>query len=659
MARRARSETAQKGAGQPWDGAAGLARAALIAVVLVLAVWASPARAATGIPVLLAPTASSTHSSPLSIEYELPEAGVGATISFLQSAGSPVIVTLTPAAQAAGKHHFFLNLGSLASETANVANASATSLPDGEYTVDLSYQNAALEPSASVLAEKVVIKTHTDAPVLTEPTSGETFRKPFTVSYTLPEAALAGSVRLVLFSAQAGTKTVVLTNTGAGTHTAEIVPSNLAAGTGVASASSERLPTGSYQLAISYQDVLGNPAASTAPITVGIAYPLCEVGSYSASGGEEPCTKAPKGYFVENEGAMVAEECEVGRYAPEEGSNVCLPAAPGHYVPATGAKAELECEQGTYSDVTGRSSCFSAPFGHYAPKGAAFATACPAGHYDAHTNSPSAEFCEFDSPGSYSGEGAAEAIPCVPGKYAFADGSETCLPAPAGSYVPGIGASIAIPCPAGTFAPVTGSVSCMTTPENTYATGGASEATLCPAGTHSPAGASSCTAVSKETSADGSSQTSTTTTTTTTTTTAPGTNASKPPATSLPSPVAIAPVSGPATKFAIAAARHGISLARTRSQRYAVTCSAATTVQVRAAALIVAGKKRLTLAAHALTLKCRAAKATEATASFKLTASAKELLARHGTSVKLAVRVYATVPAAGGLLASATLRGRP
>jgi len=74
MGRRARSETAQQGTGQPWDGAAGLARAAIIAVVLALAVWASPAHAATCAPELNAPTASSTHGSPLSIEYALLEA---------------------------------------------------------------------------------------------------------------------------------------------------------------------------------------------------------------------------------------------------------------------------------------------------------------------------------------------------------------------------------------------------------------------------------------------------------------------------------------------------------------------------------------------------------------------------------------------------------
>jgi hypothetical protein len=650
MGRRARSEITRQIQGQSWDGAAGLLAAALIAAVLALAISASSALAVTGAPELIAPTASSAHSSPLSIEYKLPEAGSTASISFVPTTGPTIVVTLTSPARAAGKHHFFLELGALESETANVAKASAASLPDGVYTVLISYQDAAEDPAATASAEKVTIKTQTSTPAISQPTSGQSFRKPFTVKYTLPEAALPGSAKLLLIGTHAGTKTLVLTNAEAGTHAAEVLPSDPALGAGVASAPSERLPTDSYQLALIYQDALDNPIAS-ASVSIEIAYPLCKAGSYSASGGEEPCTNAPKGYFVAGEGAMTAAECPAGYFADEEGLSICVPAAPGHYVPATGAKAELECEQGTYSDETGRSSCVAAPLGHYAPKGAIFPTACPAGKFDAHTNSPSAEFCEYDSPGWYSGEGADEPIPCVPGKYAFAYGSEICLPAPAGSYVPAIGASDPIPCPAGTFAPVAESIRCTTTPADTFATGGASEATPCPTDTHSPAGASSCTAVSKETSASDSSQTSTSTGSTTTTTSA----TAKPVA---PSPVSVAPVAAHATKFAIAAAKHGASLAKTRRQRYLVICGAAMTVQLRVAATVRAGKSHLALAARTLTLKCKAGKSTEATASFELSAPAKQLLAKHGVSAKLAVRAYAPASAGGKLLTSATLPGR-
>jgi hypothetical protein len=292
-----------------------------------------------------------------------------------------------------------------------------------------------------------------------------------------------------------------------------------------------------------------------------------------------------------------------------------------------------------------------APFGHYAPKGSVFPIACVAGRYDAHTNSPSAEFCEFDSPGWYSGEGAAEPIPCVPGKYASSYGSEACTPAPPGSYVPSIGASVATACPAGTYASTAASVSCTTTPADTYATGGAAEPTPCPAGTHAPEGASSCATAIGDTAAGASTQTSAATSTST------ANDAAKSATAQSPAPVSIAPVAVPTATYAIAASKHGASLLRTSRQRYALTCSTATTVQLRAVAVIGTGRKHLTLAARTAKLACGAAKPTEATASFKLTRAAKQLLHERGASVKLTVRVYATGAAAGTRLAGGTLRG--
>jgi hypothetical protein len=587
---------------------------------LCLAVSVSPATAATAPPVLIAPTTSSAHNSPLSVEYELPEAGSAATISFVPTSGPTVVVTLTSPAEAAGKHHFFLSLHELASETANVSKASTSSLPDGEYAVAVSYQNIAKELAATATAEKVRIKTVTATPAVIEPTAGHSFDEPFKVAYALPEAGLTGTVKLVLEGTHGETETLVLVGGSAGSHVAEVIPSSPSSGVGVLAGPTERLPTDSYHLSLSYQDVLGNPAAS-ASVTVGIAYPLCKPGTYSASG-EEPCTNAPKGTFTGTDGATKATDCAVGRFAPEEGLTECLIASPGHYVPGTGAKSELECEQGTYSDETGRSACLPAPIGHYAAKGSVTPTLCGAGTHDPHTNSPSAEFCELDAPGSYSGEGAAEAMECEPGKFASASGSEVCLPAYPGSYVSGAGAASATPCPAGSYAPASGSASCTSTPENTYATGGASEPTPCPVGTHAPPGASSCT----------------------------GTIASTPTITSAPF--------GRVTTFTITAAKHAPSLRRTLRQRYLLTCSAAATAQIRVSVVVAAGKKHLALIARSIMLSCEAAQPTEMAARFTLTVAARKLLGHRGASVKLTVRVYATGTPAGTLSASAIVPGR-
>lgn len=608
---------------------------------LCLAVGAAGALGATAAPTLLAPSASSAHNSPLSVEYELPEAGSSGTIQFVPSSGPTVVVTLSSPALAAGKHHFFLNLQALASESANVKEASAASLADGEYTVILGYSNLAKEVSATASAANVTIKTLTGAPALSEPKAKQSFRgEPVKVKYTLPEAALGGSVKLTLAGVHSETRTLTLSSSAAGSHTAEIVPSNPAAGAGVASVTpSGRVPADTYTIVLSYQDTLGNPAASAVVAEVGISYPLCKAGSYGA-GGEEPCTKAPRGYFDGSEGAEAAIPCALGRFAPEEGMSACTRAEPGHYVAEAGAKTQLECEQGSYAEEAEAVTCKQASAGHYAPKGSAFQIQCAAGRNNPHASAPSSVYCELDPPGTFSGEGAASPTPCEPGRYAPSSGATSCSLADPGSYAEGPGASGEKPCPAGTFSNVSGSASCTETPAGTYATGGAVEPTPCPAGTSSGPGASACAAehTPSEAKSGGSS----------------GGSAGGAAPTPQPTPA----VTAGALTVKIAAGKRGASLHRGGRQRVALTCSAAATIVVRVTATIGAQKKHLGVAGKALTVACAAGKAAEATIAFKLSAAAKRLLAKRGASVKLAVRVSLAGAAGGSVLGSATLRGR-
>ena len=615
-----------------------LAGALASAVALCLTCCAGSAFAATGAATLLAPTASSLHNSPLSVEYELPEAGSSGTISFIPSSGPSVAVTLSSPALAAGKHHFFVNLFALASESANISEASASSLADGEYTVSLSYSNLAKEPNALANAAKVTIKNLTAAPSLSEPKAKQSFKAPFKVAYTLPEAALPGTVLLTLVGAHTEAKTITLSNSAAGSHSAEIVPSNLVSGAGVASAPGGRLPADSYAISLSYQDTLGNPAAAAFVAEVGISYPLCKAGSYGP-GGEEPCTKAPKGSYVDLEGAEAALPCAPGTFASEEGLGECTKAQPGHYVSESGAKAELECEQGSYTEETEALECSQATAGHYAPKGATHQFACLPGTHNPHASAPSAVYCETNLPGTFSGAGAAEAMPCTPGHYAPGPASVTCQNADPGSYVDESGASAEKPCPAGTFADVAASVLCTETPAGTYASGGAVAATPCPAGTTSGKGAAACTAESISTGGSGAGG-------------GGGTGGS----------VGAAPVPQPSLvvtplSVRVAVGRHSVSMGRKGRQRIVVTCSVAATLRVKASAVVWAGKKHVRLAGSG-SVVCAAGKATEATLAFKLSAAAKKLLRKHGVRVKLAVRVYSGGAAGAVALAGASLPGR-
>jgi hypothetical protein len=608
--------------------------ATFTAFALFLALGAGSAVAATAPPTLLAPAGSTTHGTPLSVEYELPEAGSTGLITFAPSSGPAVTVTLTPAALAEGKHHFFLDLHALASESANVKEATASSLADGEYIVALSYSNLAKEPLATATALKVTIKSVTGVPSLTEPKAKQSFREPFKVAYTLPEAALPGSVTLRLVGAHTEAKTLTLSNSAAGSHTAEILPAHPSLGAGVASGPTAKLPADTYTIVLAYQDALGDPAASASVTEVTIGYALCNPGTYG-SGGELPCTSAPRGYHVESSGSSAPTECAAGRFAAEEGTVFCPAAEPGHYVPASGAKAQLECEAGTYQDEAGQTGCKAVGAGHYAGKGSAFAVACAAGTHNPHLNAPSAEYCDADAPGSYSAEGAAEATLCAPGRFAASAHSQTCLLADPGHFAAGEGATSERACPAGTFASATGSAACIETPEGTYATGGAVEATPCPAGSTSRRGASACIVL----------------------TAAVGIPQGVKTGGSSPSPTGTTAVSHVSAK--VAPGRRTKSLALSRQQRVIVTCSAAATVKLRVSATLKAGGKHLTLTGSAVAVDCLAGRAREVVVAFKVGAAAERLLSKHGASVTLAVRAYLTGASAGTLVGSGSLRGRP
>jgi len=354
--------------GTPKGPRARPAGAALAAMAVCLTLCASPALAVTAPPELLSPEAAHTYGSPLAVEYVLPEAaGPGAMLAFVPEAGgSPSLLMLTEAERTAGTHSFPLDLHEL-------------SLADGKYKVSLSYQNLAKEPAASASVEKVTIKTVTGSPLLTAPLAGQAFFEPFAATYSLPEAALANSVRLVFTSVDGGgTKELTLTNTEAGEHTVEVAPSNPLSKPGIAAGPLE-LPADEYELSLRYQDALGNAAASTTPMAMRITNgPPCTPGTYSVTG-EAPCAEAPKGFHVPESGATLAAECVAGSYTPEKGMAFCLPADPGHYVPAKGASAELECEAGSFAPVTGSSGCTPTPENTYAARGAFEPTPCPAG----------------------------------------------------------------------------------------------------------------------------------------------------------------------------------------------------------------------------------------------------------------------------------------
>ena len=206
-------------------------------------------------PVLLLP-ASGTTWNRLPIQYELPDAPTASTVrlAFFNSSTN-VLLTLNNNAS----NNFLLNPSALAS-VSQVLTTTSPVLPDGVYSLFLSYQDYLGNPAASTSATNIQIKTITTPPILLLPTNnfaGATF----TFQYELPDAPFSGSVRLIFFNSSTN---VSLQFNNSLSNAFVLDPASLwTAPPPIVFSSSPVLPDGAYTLLLSYQDYLGNPAAST------------------------------------------------------------------------------------------------------------------------------------------------------------------------------------------------------------------------------------------------------------------------------------------------------------------------------------------------------------------------------------------------------------
>jgi hypothetical protein len=228
----------------------------------VLALSAPPALATlTAPPTLFAPAASSQSSAQLHVHYYLPEVALAGSVELTFEGGETIEVHLNSAEGTMGEHEFTLNVKSPTGSPA-VASASKSAIPDGSYTVKLTYQGATAASPASVAVASVGIDTVTHTPSLLAPAGGSVIGEDFTVEYLLPEAASPGTAALLLIRAGGATSIVALAATTAGTHSVTLNPFDLAVGGSLTSGPSE-LENGEYTLLLSYQDALLNPAASS------------------------------------------------------------------------------------------------------------------------------------------------------------------------------------------------------------------------------------------------------------------------------------------------------------------------------------------------------------------------------------------------------------
>jgi hypothetical protein len=222
----------------------------------------------TDIPTLTSPFDSTTYNVP-QIEYVLPEAPLSgsAALTFTAVSGPVTRTLMLTDSSASQPVQFTLNPASPTSSPSVASIVGGSSIPDGTYTVTLSYRDAFGNPASTDSVFSVTIDTVTLTPTLVSPASGASIANTVAVAYTLPEVAQASSVKLTF----TGTNTYVLTiaGAGAGSHQITFSPADPAATAGVLISGGAAIVPGTYSVTVGYVDALGNPrAASTAATAV-------------------------------------------------------------------------------------------------------------------------------------------------------------------------------------------------------------------------------------------------------------------------------------------------------------------------------------------------------------------------------------------------------
>lgn len=129
-------------------------------------------------------------------------------------------------------------------------------------------------PNSNFALARYLVGDTTDAPTLTAPASGSATSNPVAVSFSLPEPALANSVTLTFTGGVTRVLTLADSQGTAGAHSFSFNPADPTATESIASGGA--IPDGIYIVTLSYQDALGNPAAtaSTAYVVIDTLGPM-------------------------------------------------------------------------------------------------------------------------------------------------------------------------------------------------------------------------------------------------------------------------------------------------------------------------------------------------------------------------------------------------
>lgn len=197
-------------------------------------------------PTLISPTSASSHTSPFSLHYTLPSVPLANSVT-LRFTGTTTLVMVMSTSKTVS---FNLNTHNITGSSATILSASSNTLPDGTYTLSLSYQDSSGQPADSVLATDLFIQTATPPPTITSPSPSTVFTSlnPIVVKFTVPFPPKSGTEEVIF---DPGVIVYKITYNNSLTDSLDIPDSDT------------KVPDGSnYSIIFSYQDSLGNPAAA-------------------------------------------------------------------------------------------------------------------------------------------------------------------------------------------------------------------------------------------------------------------------------------------------------------------------------------------------------------------------------------------------------------
>lgn len=210
----------------------------------------------TLVPTLVTPNSNQILRSGdlLNLDFNLPEQAKEGSVKVNLIDGNSTIPVILNTSNA-GSYSISIDPLDVKGST-NILNSPRKTLPNGNYILQVSYQDLLGNEVAISESKNILIDRETE-PLSNVSVSDSTSTGGFLdISYTLPENALGNTVKLLLSGCEQ--VSMNLGSVGKGLHSFRINGNNLQKTNRITKSTQPTIPNGDYAVYISYQDTLGN-----------------------------------------------------------------------------------------------------------------------------------------------------------------------------------------------------------------------------------------------------------------------------------------------------------------------------------------------------------------------------------------------------------------